>query len=187
MPYLPGTGFASADLSQADWRNTDLDQAALIMARTTGLLTGALPDQSVRTELPPDTDPRSPQQRIDDHVRRVKTDGREGQPARLDGLDLRAVEGLAGSPLTALQAVQANLSGLDLRGAELQGARLSGADLRRCDLGGADLRGADLSGANLSHAKLAGARLDPLNLRGTRLSDARTEGADFQHARRDPN
>jgi uncharacterized protein YjbI with pentapeptide repeats len=60
-----------------------------------------------------------------------------------------------------------NLRGADLSGADLRDADLRGADLRGAYLSDADLRGADLQGANLSRADLSGA-----DLRGAYLGRA---------------
>jgi uncharacterized protein YjbI with pentapeptide repeats len=94
-----------------------------------------------------------------------KTGGKEGEPARLDGEDLRPLgDRLKGLRLTAMSAAGACMVGIDLSGTQLQGADLRNADLRMANLRGADLRGAKLAGANLTKADLRQAFLSPLPL-----------------------
>lgn len=66
-------------------------------------------------------------------------------------------------PTALLNLSEADLSGIDLRG----------ANLRRADLTGANLSGADLSGAQLIHADLTRARLDEARLIRADLTEAR--------------
>lgn len=65
-------------------------------------------------------------------------------------------------------AMQAQPSGVRLRGTVLKGADLSKQDLR-----GADMSGADLTDANLEDADLRGAVLDGANFSGAKLTGVR--------------
>jgi uncharacterized protein YjbI with pentapeptide repeats len=95
----------------------------------------------------------------------VATGGQEGQPAMLDGEDLRPLAiAFAGRCLTAMSAKEACAIGVDFSGAQLQAANFRGADLRDADFTGADLRGASFEGAVLWHARFARADLRPLSL-----------------------
>jgi hypothetical protein len=70
--------------------------------------------------------------------------------AQLKGVDFR------GANLDRTQLAHA-----DLRGADLRGAKLKGAYLYKADLSGADLRGAELPDKmKLTHVNLAGAKFD---------------------------
>ncbi|MBD2493474.1 pentapeptide repeat-containing protein [Nostoc sp. FACHB-280] len=59
---------------------------------------------------------------------------------------------------------------------------LSGADLNQANLAGVNLRGAILKGANLSQANLANADLTDANLEGAVLKSANLTGASFTGA-----
>ncbi|MBI5365825.1 MAG: pentapeptide repeat-containing protein [Planctomycetes bacterium] len=80
-------------------------------------------------------------------------------------------EAFGGVRPAAIRAVDADLSGEDLRGIDL-----SGASLARVNLSHADLRGAQLGGADLSAAKL-----DFADLRSARMIAARLLGASLDH------
>jgi uncharacterized protein YjbI with pentapeptide repeats len=116
------------------------------------------------------------------HARWAETEGRDGHPADLSGVDLRSVKGLPHAMLTALIAPGAVLYGMDLTGARLQGAQLEGADLRYTKLGGADLRGANLNKAKLANADLRDVNLGPLLISNERLLPARLERSDARYA-----
>src|SRR5690606_21223315 len=88
------------------------------------------------------------------HLRWVESNGAEGAPLLLDGVDLRGAPSLRGVQLPGLSAEGAVLIGVDLTRASLVGARMKGVDLRNCILKGADLRGANLEGARLNSADL---------------------------------
>ena len=68
---------------------------------------------------------------------------------------------------------QANLIGMNLRGADLSDANLQGANLRGAALMFADLSDANLVGANLSRANLYATNLDDADLYGANLYGAR--------------
>ena len=78
---------------------------------------------------------------------------------------------------------RAELGDADLRGVNLKGADLSYADLSEANLTGANLRGtdlsfADLSQANLQDADIRGALLMSANLRQANLQSTKLEKAD---------
>ena len=76
----------------------------------------------------------------------------------------------------------ADLQGINLRGADLSYADLSEANLRGANLRGTDLSYTDLSQANLSDADLRGALLISANLRDADLSGANLEKADYDRS-----
>lgn len=139
------------------------------------------------------------------HREWVTSGGKAGQPAVLDGEDLRPIVDLAGAFLTAVSARNACLAGMDLRRISLQGALLEGADLRGAILRDADLRGANLTGANLRQADLRRAMFGALpfkidrekptvlaeaclryaDLREADLGDTDLTGADLHGAKRE--
>jgi uncharacterized protein YjbI with pentapeptide repeats len=119
---------------------------------------------------------------LTEHTKWAESDGREGKPADLTGMDLRHVTSLSQRRLTALIAPDALLYGVNLEGASLQGSNLGGADLRSAKLGGADLRGCNLSGALLNHTDLRDTKLGPLMIAGGRLLPSRLDNAQARYA-----
>ncbi|MEY4879562.1 MAG: hypothetical protein RJB62_1031, partial [Pseudomonadota bacterium] len=185
LSYAKLTG---ANLERANLRNCDLTGADLAHtvlagilffddARTEGAnMTGALTDEIVGrsvAELPGGL-----QAVLEAHTRWVDSNGREGLPGDLSGVDLRGTRLFAHANLAAIICPGAIFYGLDLRGARLQGAQLEGADLRYARLAGADLRGANLKNAKLANADLRDANLGPLLISNERLLPARLERAD---------
>ena len=75
----------------------------------------------------------------------------------------------------------ANLSGVDLKGADFGYADFSEANLQGTNLRGCDLSFADLSQANLQDADLRGAMLFSANLRYANLQGTHLENADCDH------
>ncbi|MDZ7959750.1 MAG: pentapeptide repeat-containing protein [Aulosira sp. DedQUE10] len=73
---------------------------------------------------------------------------------------------------------EANLQGVDLKGADLSYADLSQANLSGANLRGSDLSFADLSQANLKDSDLRGALLFSANLRLADLTGAKLDKAD---------
>ena len=78
--------------------------------------------------------------------------------------------------------IEANLVGINLRGANLIDTSLSSANLIKANLAGADLFRADLSSANISKADLSGADLSRADLSGANLSGAILFEANFSRA-----
>jgi uncharacterized protein YjbI with pentapeptide repeats len=74
---------------------------------------------------------------------------------------------------------EANLQGVDLKGADFSYADLSEANLCRANLRGCDLSFADLSQANLEDADLRGALLFSADLRNANLAGTKLEKADY--------
>ncbi|WP_018632718.1 pentapeptide repeat-containing protein [Neomegalonema perideroedes] len=100
-----------------------------------------------------------------------------GAPPGLDASRSRA----------AFDAVEADLTGANLREADLEGGDFSKAILRRADLAEAkalsvSFRGADLREADFAYAKLSGADFSGADLRGTSLVFADLRGADLKGA-----
>jgi len=77
---------------------------------------------------------------------------------------------------------EANLRGVDLRGADLKEANLRGVDLRGADLRGVDLQNTNLRWANLKKANLEGANLQGTYLRAADLREANLRGAFLEMA-----
>ena len=128
---------------------------------------------------------------LDVHQLWIRTGGREGAPANLDGEDLRPLQSyFAGRHLTALSARNAIAIGVNFAGCKLQGARFDGADLRDADFSQGDLRAASFRAAQLAHARFANADLRPLILKEGRrhrvdLWEAVAEAEQFSGARLD--
>ena len=138
---------------------------------------------------------------VKEHERWIKTDGKEGNQAKLIGADLKgaslfeadlSLADLTGADLIEAKLIGANLSGAKLIEANLYKADLSKADLTEADLTGAslfeadlreaDLTEADLIGANLSGAKLCTADLYKADLRGADLFEVNLMEADLSLA-----
>ena len=160
---------------------TRMDLAVTDGADLTGVLTGeAAGREPLQLPVPIE-------ELLEAHARWVETDGREGKPADLSGMDLRGVAALGSRPLTALIAPDAIFYGLNLEGASLQGSNLQNADLRSVRLVGADLRGVNLVGAKLNYADLRDAKIGPLMISDDRLLPSRLDNvmaryADFRGA-----
>lgn len=104
-------------------------------------------------------------EQIEAHARWVESDGRQGQPAVLDGADLRPLNGrLAKRNLVGLSARQVIAIGVDFSGCRLQGAKFDGADLRGAGFADADLSGTSFKSAKLHHARFDRSRLGALSL-----------------------
>ena len=95
----------------------------------------------------------------------IVSNGEKGEPALLDGEDLRPLESFpAGRRLAGLCARRVIAIGVDFSETRLLAAKFDDADLRTADFSGCDLRGASLRGAKLAHARFDRARLGPLKL-----------------------
>jgi len=100
--------------------------------------------------------------------------------------DLRGIDG-RGAPLAGVDLGQAELRGANLKAAHLEEANLNGTHLEEAVLYKARLKGALLNGAHLeeailSEARLEGAVLNGANLEGASLYDACLEGAHLYKA-----
>ena len=148
-----------ANLENADFSDAIVTRVDLTQARTMG----AVMDRCLC-----DPGPEASAQaaaifvKLAAHREWVTTGGKAGQPAVLDGEDLRPIADMAGAFLTAVSARNACFAGMDLRRISLQGALLDGADLRGAILRDADLRGANLTAADLRQADLRRAMLGAL-------------------------
>jgi uncharacterized protein YjbI with pentapeptide repeats len=182
---FPGANLQGADLYGADLSDADMRDCVLIGAKTDmAQFQRANMEGALRDAPPPEiADPGGETAKaLDRHARWCETGGAEGEPSTFNDKDLRGLKSLAGRNLTALQARNAILYGLDMEGVELQGAKLSGADLRMTSLRGADLRGADLKGAKLNNADLREVQLGPLVLPNDRLLAASIAEACLRYA-----
>src|SRR5690606_25837022 len=119
---------------------------------------------------------------LEEHQRWAESEGQDGKPADLTGMDLRHITSMSHRRLTALIAPDALLYGVNLEGASLQGSNLANCDLRSARLGGADLRGVNFSGAQLNHADLRDTKLGPLVITGGRMLPARLDNAQARYA-----
>lgn len=99
-------------------------------------------------------------------------------------LDLMDAD-LAGIDLRGANLRRADLIGVNLTGANLATAALNGADLTRSKLGQIKLQRADLSNALLAFADLSGADLTGANLKGADLSKTQLVGAILTDAKLD--
>ena len=182
---LKGANFTGAVLEHADlswakltdaiFKDTVLDGVDLERITLTA-------DQLSGCVFGPDTAALARGELIRERLRRaeewVQSGGRYGEPASLDGEDLRPVQGaFRGRVLTALLARRVRAIHLDFTGSSLQGAIFDGADLRGAVFDNCDLRGASFANAKLSHARFAGADLTPLVLPGGRPHPVSFEGA----------
>ena len=132
---LNGANLENADLSGCDLKGAELHGAILIGACMTRAVLDGVDLSTALTEAPCGREmaslPVPIEDMLDAHSRWVETDGRDGQPVDLSGMDLRKLKSLAHRALTALIAPGATLYGLNLEGALLQGSNLQGCDLRR--------------------------------------------------------
>lgn len=181
-----GANLEGSDLSGADMTDTDLTNAVLTgvdlsmatLHQTT--LVNTITDDPVGTPMA-DLIPSAHAQ-LEAHVKFIETDGVEGAPANLSGVDMRPLACMAHLNLAAIRARKTTFYGLDLRGVKLQGAQLEGADFRAANLESADLRGANLSGANFSGAILRDCNMGPLIIDSTRRLPTQLVEVDFQRA-----
>jgi uncharacterized protein YjbI with pentapeptide repeats len=199
---LKGASFGNAKLEGANFSGALLQGASFKGARLTNVVfTGAvltgvnLKELSVPQELLADciADPKplsdaevaAMKSRLALHERWALSHGREGTQLTLDGVDLRALQGLlAGRTLAGLSARNSRAIGLDLSAAQLQAAKFDGADLRDVNFAGADLRGVSLRRARLAHARFDKADLRRLALTSgaqiaTDVFDAETAPGQF--------
>lgn len=103
--------------------------------------------------------------KIASHEHWIAGEGAPGQPAILDGEDLRPLRDyFVGRRLTALSMRGAVAIGANFATSQLHAAKFDNADLRTANFAGCDLRGASFRGANLAHANFAKARLGSLKL-----------------------
>lgn len=181
---IDSVDITGANLDSADLTNAVFTRVEMAHARMPGvIMDGCLCDPSQAANE------RSAVllMKLASHRDWVMSGGKSGEPAVLDGEDLRPLGGLVGAHLTAVSAKNACLAGMDLGRIALQGALLDGADLRGVNLREADLRGANLTGANLSQADLRRAQLSALPFKADRekattLALARLRYADLRDA-----
>lgn len=136
---------------------------------------------------------------LEAHLKWVKSDGKEGERAKLAHTNLQAAtlananpEGLfpvnlqkadlTNADLRGGVLLQANLQGADLTSAYLHGANVVNANLQGASLHAAYLIGTFLAGANLDAVDLGWANLERSDLSGASLAGARLDGASFIRA-----
>ena len=111
---------------------------------------------------------------VSGHIQWLRTAGREGHLAELEGANLSGVD------LHAVNLANAHLRGAILADANCDDAQLQGADLRNVDFSGASIAAGDLGVARLRHANLGLANLDGANLKGADLAGASLRAASLQ-------
>ncbi|CAB1057504.1 Pentapeptide repeat family protein [Olavius sp. associated proteobacterium Delta 1] len=131
--------------------------------------TGKLVDGTAITEVELD-------EIMNEHLKWLKSDGKEGKRANLSGAKLIKAD-LSGASLN-----KAILNRADLNEAFLFRAKLIKAELFRANLSKASLNEANLNEANLSGANLSGAFLNEANLSGANLQRADLSGASLSGA-----
>jgi uncharacterized protein YjbI with pentapeptide repeats len=186
---LKGANFAGANLDGADFAGARIEGANFNDTILTGVNVEALmlpPSVLARCVMSPTASAiaRLDQIQIEidgSHLWGI-TNGVQGRPARLAGMDLRPASSLFKAKfLGGLTARNTMAIGLDFSEAELQGAIFDGADLRNANFTGADLRGASFVNAKLSHAVFDKAVIGDLELirgsrRATNFEGAQLEG-----------
>lgn len=91
--------------------------------------------------------------------------GKKGEPANVDGEDLRPLsEALKGLCLAGLSARKATAVGVDFSGCHLQAAHFDEADLRAANFAQSDLAGTSFKQAKLAHASFKDADVRDLIL-----------------------
>lgn len=174
---LAGVDFTGARIEGIDLRGavlTGVDVAALCLPteRLAGCVLDPTPEAVARREVLAGE--------IDNNEYWVRSNGRDGRPAKLDGADLRPLdELLAGRIMPGASARNVLAVGVRLAGSQLAGANFDGADLRGADLRGCDLRGVSFRGARLAHAQFRDAVMAPLPLAGGRSRTVNLEGAEL--------
>jgi len=107
------------------------------------------------------------------------SNGRRGQPANFDHMDLRVLgNALEKRTLPAFSARHAVAVGVSFAGSQLQGAAFLGADLRDAKFDGADLRGAAFRDTRMAFATFVGADVTPLQLSGSAVKPTDFQGAE---------
>ncbi len=182
---LSGVNFSGAILEGADFHGARLTGANFEGAVLTGVPVESLPFTQAQLShcvLDPSQSARDKAPLLMAALEQahawVTTAGSRGEPAVLDGEDLRPIaQSLTGLSLAGLSAAGVCAIGVDFSGCRLDGANFEGADLRCAKFDGAILRGASFKNAKLSHARFKSAILEPLI-----LSDGRRHPPNFQGA-----
>ncbi len=182
---LKHANFKGANLAGANLDGARLDGASLHGAILTGVNIAGLglsPRQLQGCVLDPTAEAREQAAflvvRLDEADTWWNTGGAKGNPAVLDGEDLRVIHDVfAGRTLTGMSARDSLGVGVNFSGAMLQSARFDGADLRTANFEGADLRGASFAGANLTRARFANAKIGALVVNGRAQRLTNFEGA----------
>lgn len=189
---LKNANFTGANLSGADLGGAKLEGACLKGAILTGVDVTKLaigPTALKGCILDPTPEAVARVGEVERELKRAHNwIATKGQPANLDGYDLRPAGRLFRERLLAgLQAKAVVAIGIDFSKTQLQGAIFEGADLRGANFTGADLRGVSFVNANLAHAIFDKADLGELDLHSglrlaTRFDGAVTEGTGLPEA-----
>lgn len=188
---LKGANFAGANLDGADFAGARIDGANFNDTILTGVNVEAMmlpPSVLAKCVVSPTASAiaRLDQIRVEIDSSHLwgTSNGVQGRPAQLAGMDLRpAGTHFKAKFLGGMTARNTMAIGLDFSEAELQGAIFDGADLRNANFTGADLRGASFVNAKLSHAVFDKAVIGDLELiRGTRRT-TNFEGAQLDGTR----
>jgi uncharacterized protein YjbI with pentapeptide repeats len=171
---LDGADFSGAILRGANFKNAEVKNARFTNAVLTGVNLSDLnvPPETLADcirDVAPEAMAKAGElkTRLESHQRWIATQGSEGQPAVLDGADLRPLQQLiANRRLGGLCLRNSIAIELDFSGSELQAAKFDGADLRGANFSKANLRGASFKGTKLNHAAFEGADLRALPLSG---------------------
>ena len=175
---LSGANLLDASFDDAVLTDVDLENTILSPDALQGALWAPSPEACRRAQILRDA--------IAAHADWVRTAGREGAKAVLDGEDLRVLgtsfkgAQLGGASLRAACAVSTDFSG-----ASMVGTHFDGADLRDADFSNADLRGSSFRDCNLAHARFDGADLRRMEGRGGRRYRVRFEGANLRNVNLD--
>ena len=113
---------------------------------------------------------------LSEHKTWLKTNGKKGKRANLEGFDLK------GGSFFKVELQKARLCRANLKRAYLGDANLEAADLEGANLQDANLESANLSSANLKYANLKYASLDGTDLSGANLRNANLEEAELEDA-----
>jgi uncharacterized protein YjbI with pentapeptide repeats len=184
---LDGANFSGAMLRGANFKGAEIKNARFTNAILTGVNLSDLhvPSEqlvdSIR-EAGPDAFAKADALKaaLEAHQRWIAGQGREGQPAVLDGADLRPLhQSFANRRLGGLSARNTTGIEIDFSGSELQAAKFDGADLRGANFSRSNLRGASFKGAKLFHANFDGAALGSLPLANGTVLAANFEGAEL--------
>lgn len=184
---LMGANFRNAILSGVTFKRAKLVDVNLNGAVLTNVNIAELPFSAAEMKTcvfdpTPQAVARIPilREKLSMHELWFATNGKDGEPALLDGEDIRLLgNNFRNRKLTAIVARGAVALGVDFSNCELQGANFENADLREAKFDGADLRGAVFCGAKLAHASFDNADLRTLLLPNGAPKPIDLAGADF--------
>ena len=182
---LANANFTDALLHGAMFRGAQLENACFRGAILLGVNLAELnvPPEALKDSL---TTPSSAAQaRAKDLLAMVKahhewvvSESKKGNPANIDGGDLRPLgTALKSLSLAGLSACNVVAVSVDFSGCQLQAAKFDGSDLRAASFDDTDLSGVSFDGAKLAHASFRNARIDDFILSNGEVLRARADGA----------